>query len=367
VRGPDEKIEIIEGNTRLFVPTRHSVKGPGKREKVFYNRQMAFSRDISILFFRATRFNGEAVDCMAGTGARGVRITNEVEDGVEMTVNDASPLAYRYIEENILLNELDRCQPSCRDLHCLLSERKFDYVDIDPFGTPVPFLQSAIRGLRNRGMLAVTATDTAPLFGTYPRVCERRYGATSGRCDFGHEVGLRILIGYVAREAAKFDRGVEPIFCFYADHYFRLHLSMVDGAGRVEQALDELIFIMYDPITGKRDLLDRWESGAFGPLWGGPLKNRETVLRMEPDVQLAEFNRVRRFLPIYAEEMESPYFYETAELSHLLGGSPPRMREIIEALKEAGEATRTHFSPTGFKTDLEFEEIKQILLRLMKK
>jgi tRNA (guanine26-N2/guanine27-N2)-dimethyltransferase len=36
------------------VPSEHSTKGPGKRiGRVFYNQQMAFNRDISVLFFQA--------------------------------------------------------------------------------------------------------------------------------------------------------------------------------------------------------------------------------------------------------------------------------------------------------------------------
>lgn len=35
----------------------------------------------------------------------------------------------------------------------------FDIVDIDPYGHPTPFFNSAISALSNYGMLGITATD----------------------------------------------------------------------------------------------------------------------------------------------------------------------------------------------------------------
>ena len=37
----------------------------------------------------------------------------------------------------------------------------FDYIDIDPFGSPNPFLAAAIGRITRNGIVAVTATDTA--------------------------------------------------------------------------------------------------------------------------------------------------------------------------------------------------------------
>ena len=56
-----------------------------------------------------------------------------------------------------------------------LESAGFDYIEIDPFGSPTDFLESSIVRLSRRGILAVTATDTAPLCGTYPNTCKRKY------------------------------------------------------------------------------------------------------------------------------------------------------------------------------------------------
>ncbi len=58
------------------------------------------------------------------------------------------------------------------------------------------------------------------------------------------------------------------------------------------------------------------------------------------------------------------YFYENDELASLLKRSPHRMDDLLEALNDAGKCSKTHFSPTGFKTDLELEELTDIYSRL---
>jgi tRNA (guanine26-N2/guanine27-N2)-dimethyltransferase len=85
---------ITEGSTMLSVPEKHSSKGPGKiiPGEVFYNGQMAFNRDVSVMLLRALgRPSITVADAMTATGARAVRIANEVK-GTEVLANDISPL-----------------------------------------------------------------------------------------------------------------------------------------------------------------------------------------------------------------------------------------------------------------------------------
>lgn len=42
-------------------------------------------------------------------------------------------------------------------------KKYFDIIDLDPYGTAVPFLESAISCLEDGGLLAVTYTDLAVL------------------------------------------------------------------------------------------------------------------------------------------------------------------------------------------------------------
>ena len=91
-------VRIREGSTELIVPEEHSVKGPGKiRGSVFFNSQMAFNRDVNIMFLKALgRRDISVADAMSATGARAVRIANEVPDTC-VTANDINAEAAEYI------------------------------------------------------------------------------------------------------------------------------------------------------------------------------------------------------------------------------------------------------------------------------
>lgn len=358
-----DAIEINEGRTRLFVPEAHSSKGPGKRMgKVFFNDQMAFNRDVSVMLFRTLRIKGSALDAMAATGARGCRLANESPGDYQMYINDRDERAFHYIQANIDLNSLQNCEALNQDLRCHLATKVFDYIDIDPFGTPVPFVQSALQGLKRNGVLAITATDTAPLAGTHAKKCMRRYMARPLRNLFCHETGLRILLGYLAREAAQLDKGLRPILCFYADHYFRCFLRLPESASAAEESLSRLGYLNYDASTHGRSLSQEPSSKATGPLWIGPLYDREVLADMIPDEGLAQRTRCEKYLELWRQELDMPFFYENNELSSMLKLSPPVLDDIIDRLSQEGHASKTHFSPTSFKTDLSLEVVRRAYL-----
>lgn len=41
----------------------------------------------------------------------------------------------------------------------------WDFIDVDPFGSCLPFLEAAVAGVKDGGLLAVAATDLAVLCG----------------------------------------------------------------------------------------------------------------------------------------------------------------------------------------------------------
>lgn len=359
--------EVIEGGTRLLVPRSRTERGPGTIQgSVFYNRQMSFNRDVSVLFFTSPMIRPRrALDAMSATGARAVRIMNEARPDIEFHANDWDPEAAKVIASNIEKNGTDRCIARNEDLRCLLAKETFDYIDLDPFGTPVPYLHSAFIGLRRNGILAITATDTASLAGTHVKKCLRRYQARPCRCEFGHEVGLRILLGYVARQAAMFDRGVEPLLCFYADHYFRLYVRLRETAESADATLDKLGYLLFDRKSHER-VVAPWPTDRSwaGPLWTGDLFDRDVLASMTVGETLAERRRCDKYLQLWREELSVPYFYENNELSSHLGRSPVRMSVLLDELSHHGKVSRTHFSPTGFKSELTYAEVSEIYLSM---
>lgn len=351
-------VRIREGGTELLVPEQHSSGGPGKIfDTVFFNEQMAFNRDVSVMFLRALGRHLKVADCMTATGSRAVRIANEVPD-TEVVANDINPGTIPYIEENIRLNGLTNCRASRENLHALLAHEVFDYVDLDPFGSPVPFLHSAIQGTKRGGIMAVTATDTAPLAGAHRAKCERRYQARPMRGPMCHEVALRILIGYVARETAKFDKGIRPMLSFSIDHYVRTYVEVRNGAAAADECLSKLVYMAYDPETLERSVSPVPDSKhVYGPMWGGPLFDRDILNRMSPE-GMADTRRCERMLEIWRNEIDSnPFQYDMSEVASHLKVSTPRYSDFMEEMARRGNVSPTHMSPTGFKTDLPLPEI----------
>ncbi|MDR1404968.1 MAG: tRNA (guanine(26)-N(2))-dimethyltransferase [Candidatus Methanoplasma sp.] len=352
-------VEIKEGRTRLLVPERHSSHGPGTRTSdVFFNRQMAFGRDVSVMLLKALERNTVSVaDAMSATGSRAVRVANEVKN-TTVTANDADPKAIPYIDYNISLNSLSNCVSSNMDMHVLFSDQSFDYVDIDPFGSPVQFIQSAVRGCKKKGIIAVTATDTAPLAGAQAGKCRRKYQSEPIRGYMCHEGGLRILMCVMAKELAKFDRGMKPLLSFYADHYFRVYAQVEEGADATDRSLGQIGFMHYDPATLKRSTSEYPDvRHSKGPFWLGPLHDKALLGRMNAE-SLEDEKRCVKMLRLWRNELDEKVFlYDVSELSSFTKMSPPKMDDLLDALNAAGRAAPTHMSPTSFKTDLETEDV----------
>ncbi|MDR0778934.1 MAG: tRNA (guanine(10)-N(2))-dimethyltransferase [Methanomassiliicoccaceae archaeon] len=351
--------EIIEGHTKLIVPSDHSKGGPGKRtDSVFFNEQMAFNRDVSVMFLRALDKDVTVADAMCATGSRAVRIANEVPNAKEVVANDADPKTMDFVTANIDINLLTNCRASNKDLNVLFSEEAFDYVDIDPFGPPVHFIQAAIKGCRKNGILAITATDTAVLAGAQRKKCERRYQSRPIRGAMCHEMGLRILMCSIVKELAKFDRGMEPMLSFYADHYFRTYVRVTEGAQNADKALSKLMYVKYEQGALERLHSDSPDSEyRYGPFWGGNLHSSSHLNMMDASFT-AEERRCGKMLDLWRNELDTvPFIYDISELSSFLKISPPPMDDFIAALNEIGVASRTHISPTSFKTDLELKDV----------
>ena len=81
---------------------------------------------------------------------------------------------------------------------------------------------------------------------------------------------------------------------------------------------------------------------------------------MQAGDNLQTHNRCRKYLELWQNELDVPYFYENDEIASHLKASPQPMEDLLAALNERGKASKTHFSPTGFKTDLELAEILEI-------
>ncbi len=355
-------VEIQEGQTHLLVPDFQDDIGPKEKgEDVFYNPSMEKSRDIFVSFLKAWA-KGKSVrllDGMSATGVRGIRAAKETPVS-SVTTNDLSKKAVQLIKKNAKKNSL-KMSITNEILEKLLVDKKYEYeyIDIDPFGTPVKYYPYSARFINHEGVVAVTSTDTAALCGTYPKTCSRRYSSKPENNWCRHENGLRILIAYCVREAGRYDRWVKPLLSYYEGHHFRAYLQIGDGAKKANRCLEKVREVSFQ--DGRWDFEIGKQNKKRGPFWVGQLFDEKILEKMEP---VGNFGK--DLLSIWREESNfPPFFYDTNELSSVYKTAPPPRKKLKNKLEEKDYKTsKTHFSPTGIKTDATFEVMEDAFLNL---
>ncbi|MEM0463642.1 MAG: tRNA (guanine(26)-N(2))-dimethyltransferase [Pyrobaculum sp.] len=344
-----------EGAVEFYAPDPRAY-GSIYSAPVFYNPVMEKNRTLSVLFLKAYGATGLTVcEPLSGTGVRGIRYAVEAGAVGRLILNDISREAVELIKKNLEVNGVN-AEVYNEDANVLLHRLrdKCDVVDIDPFGSPAPFLHAGFRALREEGVICVTATDTAVLVGRYPKKCLRRYGAVMFKTPFYIEAGLRNLIGYVARVAASEDYGVEPLFAYWEGHYFRLCARAVRGARDADSNFNYIGYVEYK--KPYRKVVRRPGERSLGPLWVGPMGDPILVSKM------AEYGAYGDFLQLLSEEysVAVPWFFKVPEFA--LGGVSRGIEEALDALKKGGiYAVRTHMAPDGFKTEASAGEVERVL------
>lgn len=357
---------VKEGTTELFVyKKKTSSKGPGPRQhEPFYNPAMELNRDLSVLvnqwFLNSSGKHVHILDGLAASGVRGIRFAHELHGDFDITTNDWNDESFSLIQQNIQKNPSKNILAFQKDLNALLSERRYNSIDIDPFGSPVYFIDAAVRSVYNKGIIACTATDTAALCGVFPKVCFRRYGAWPLHVPCMHEIGLRILVGFICREAAKYDRGIDPLLCYATDHYHRVYVQVNNGKKTANESM-----MKFSTLPSKDIPLYQRGNVSVGPLWLGNLQKKTIVQEIRTvlsDKELNTKNMLWKLLYNLEEEADAPpFFYTINDLSSLFKQSPPTMDRIFERLRTQGfVVTKTHCTPTGFKTNAPLAVIKEV-------
>ncbi|MFA5346665.1 MAG: tRNA (guanine(26)-N(2))-dimethyltransferase [Methanoregula sp.] len=351
-----------EGKTTFFVPVQDATaQFPPGSAPIFFNRRMELNRDATILLVSILK-PSDYLDAMGASGVRGLRVANECR--IPVTINDRDPQGIELIEYNACQANLP-VEIVQREAGALLSERSFDAVDLDPFGTPAMIVDAAVRGTRR--FLFVTATDTAPLCGAHLKAGRRRYFAQPMNTEYHGEVGLRILLGFVVRETVKYDRGIEPIFCYAREHFVRLHLRVVRGAHAADETLKRIGYILQCPKCPYRiehqamfpEALScphcEVHLNPIGPLWLGSLRHEETLRQMQRQIDtmvLGTKKDLVKLIDLCLGELPTSSHYDYHRIAKIAGCSPPGIDKVIARILASGyPATRTHFSGYGIKTE----------------
>lgn len=360
--------KIREGSIEMTVPVSDIPEHA--RKYGFFNPEMETDRDISVcalscfgrIFMERSGEPGkemEICDLLCATGARGMRYKAEV--GGTVTLNDVNENAIELAKKNGESNGLD-VEISNKDANLLLAERNFDVIDIDPFGSPYPFIDSAARSLGDFSMLMITATDTAALFGVYPEVSERRYGMPSIKCDFSKELGTRILASFAIRELAKYNMCFTPALCYSRRHYVRLMGIVTKSAERVEDIMKKFEYISANSVEWDAGLRKRNDTKMLGKIYLGPLSDSSFCSLVAEEIGKRNLKGEKVVSAILGES-DCLFYYETGTLSSTLGLNR-KISEIISGLRESGFlASRTVFSDTGIKTSATLKDLAEAFPR----
>lgn len=310
----------------------------------------------------------------------------------EIVVNDLDPAAVEQAHENIKFNEADLTiiKPHCGDALDLMyksravSEKKFDVIDLDPYGSAAPFIDAAVQAVSNGGMLCVTCTDMVVLGGSHPETCFGRYRSMpmpNGR--YLQELALRILLQTIEAKANSYGRTIRPILSVGMAFYVRVFVEIHDdkaavvksslNIGHVYQSAQCPSFFVasqgmlkknsYVPSRGPPASVCEETGAEFkiaGPIWLGPLHNfsvvDEAIKRLENDASpftVPTKTPMHGLLTSVSEELSDvPLYYKLPDLCKTLHCANPPMDRVKAALINAGyRVSGQHKEAQALKTD----------------
>ncbi|MEM0201387.1 MAG: tRNA (guanine(10)-N(2))-dimethyltransferase [Candidatus Micrarchaeaceae archaeon] len=358
--------EINEGKAHLFLS-----------DSVFYNARMKNLRDISVLFVRTMKDKDKTMsllDCTAATGVRSIRYAKEV--GIEnLTAIDINKDAANILFKNMKLNEVygDFQNISLQEFSSKPDNKKFDFIDLDPFGSPQPYLNDIMKLSKDNTIVMITATDTAVLCGAHSNACIKIYGAKPMHNKLCKESGIRILIMNIAKVAATFNMGIKPLISISDMHYMRVFIQLKYGAKKAVDSLKELGFASFckkckefdykkgfAPELDKKCVYCNEKNELFGQFYLGEIKDNEVISRMieiNKEINILNEKEVAFLLKI-KNELHTPFFYSIPDITKSLKHKSVSPDKIIEILDEGGFiSTKTQFDKDGIKTTSKISEV----------
>ncbi len=355
--------------------------------ETFYNPLMVSNRNLAILLLNSIEnTNLNIVDHLAGSGVRSLRFLKELQpDKINhLFINDKNPRFKKVFKQHLTLNKISK--PLQKKITLGNQEASLfllnrindnvkpsdfcgyaDYIELDPFGSPNPFLSAAIARISRHGILAITATDTAALTGTYPKVTQRKYWSTPLKNYMMHEIGLRILIRKIQLLGVQFDKALTPLLSYHKDHYFRIYLQSEKGKEHCDDILKQHQYFLSCPnclnfktsLYNNETCICQTKFQYAGPLWIGKLHNQNLIQKISEN---NTFPEEQKFVSLLKEEasQDSIGFYDLHEIARILKRNPHKMEDILKF----PHITRTHFSPTGIKTNKSLAEIINLIKSL---
>ncbi|KAI9800550.1 MAG: hypothetical protein M1825_004099 [Sarcosagium campestre] len=285
------------------------------------SRQMAEQKSVMPQF--------RILDALSATGLRALRYVQEIPFVTTVTANDLSSDAAKSIQTNVQHNRLQEkikvSQGTAQSHMYSLMDKpsKYHVIDLDPYGTAVPFLDAALQALSRGGLLCVTCTDAGVFASTgYPEKAFALYGGVSSKGAHSHEVGLRLILHAISTCAAKYGLAMEPLLSLSIDFYARVFVRIRYSPNEVKFLAGKTMLVYNcdqgcgswatQPLVSTRELEDKagqkfnkyslalgpvassfcehcgTKTHLSGPMFAGPLHSRPFIERILASLPAAD-------------------------------------------------------------------------------
>ena len=365
-------------------------------KNVFYNPEMQFCRSFCSLAVGAIGNKINILDAFSASGIRGIRYAKENKNVASIGFLEANDCAIPVIKKNLKESKIKKSsiikklyekyftspiglRANSLEVSKISSDFFFyDFIEIDPFGTPTPFLWSTFYGQvkKKEFYLSATATDTAVLCGPETKACRKNYHSKSLNNEFTHENGTRILIKRIMETANEFDFGATPIFSLSDRHYIKVLLKIEKGAEKAYRNIEKFGFVSYCNKCGWRTAGKRMQNQCkscknitdyAGPLWLGELHDKKFLNKMLMLNKKRDYEHIeeieKKIKLMLGELAMPPYFYDLHVTCKRIKASVPKIDDVIKKLKGRGfRAARTHFAKNGIKTNADMKELKKAIV-----
>jgi tRNA (guanine26-N2/guanine27-N2)-dimethyltransferase len=354
----------------------------------FFRAASRPSRDLGVLLARSLAARGpvRVLDLMAGCGIRSLRY------GLEASVqavwaNDADADRLPLLHANLApLADRIGVAATARTAQQLLAELALrrdhhELLDLDAFGAPVDLLPAALEAVSLGGALYLASTDGRSATGHDRRAALRRFGAAARAHPASWELALRLQLGVVARTAWAQGRGIRPLFSFSEGRTFRTAVGVERIPGPGEEA--RLGMLAHCHGCGDQQVqslmgLGRWQpclcgcAGSLavsGPLWIGPLQDPDVLASMAAQAVESPCSLgvegARLLARLQADPGVPARCWPTDRIARRLGGGPPRLGDLVDALRAAGHlASVSGVMAAQVRSDAPWPALLEIARRL---
>ena len=378
---------------------------PNKRKK---NEEASSSTESSDTSSSSPQYQGiKILEALSATGLRSIRYWHEIPDVKQIIANDLLPEAAEVIRRNVEYNDISPESIVANQADAVVymasnTDKAFDVIDLDPYGTAAPFIDGAVQAVDgNGGLLCVTCTDAAVLCGQQPGTCYSKYGSYPQKVRSCHEQALRILIHAIQLSASRYKRYVVPVLSLSIDFYVRIFLRVYTSAEKVKNIYKQIgnVYVcsgceaFYHENLGGGSSANRkqfvqsehttipkehcpecgWRLKLSGPMWMGPLHDAEFVSKCLSHVEkntnlFSTHKRITGLLTAAKLELpDVPLFYTIDHLASVLKSNNLSMKEFKSALINGGyRVSASHTKPGSIKTDAPISFIYDIMKEWIK-